>query len=549
LSDFNINRRDFLKGAGHAALGIALTNRLAGSAYAQTSATAHPFDIDKAFAEFMGGIGASPDDAGGKVTFTGTDPIVRSHFRIASCMAIPAMGAGVSAAAIWRERTGQEQDLRVDLRESLYNINPIITLVMQQRMAAGLVAPDDAVAKNFSFVPTVNGRWYQAPIGLGNPFSLVPFPTKDGRLVTITGVYPHLFDRALKLLKAPPERQAIAKAIRQWDSAELDDAMGKARVIGAIHRTSKEWLQHPQGKYLSTVPLIEIVKIGDSEPIPYTENPTQPLSGIRALSLTHVIAGTCAARTLAEYGAQILHIARDQSFEHEILVTDVNVGMRSTYLDLRQQADHRALSALVPKADVLIESFGGRAIERLGFGAEEIARQKPGVVYLSLRCYGWDGPWRDRAGFDMEGVTVSGYTVAEGGHHGPEFPETYAVEGESFSPRFPPTLVLNDYIAGYLGAAGIMAALRRRAKEGGSYHVRVSLTRAAMWYQSLGMFADTQFVPSQAQVMIPPETITRQTPYGEINRLAPLVKLSKTPGQWRDPLVVVRGSDRPVWES
>jgi len=116
-------------------------------------------------------------------------------------------------------------------------------------------------------------------------------------------------------------------------------------------------------------------------------------------------------------------------------------------------------------------------------------------------------------------------------------------------PAFPPTLVINDYIAGYLGAAGVMAALRRRAKDGGSYHVRVSLTRAAMWYQSLGTFAHTDFAPTPAQVMIPPETITRQTAYGEIHRLAPLAKLSVTPGRWRDPLVAVRGGDKPEWES
>lgn len=224
----------------------------------------------------MRGIGGSPADAGGKVVFTGRDPNVRSHFRIATCMAIPAMGAGVSAAAIWRE--------------------------------------------------------------------------------------------------------------------------------------------HPQGKYLETVPLVDIVKIGDSNPLPYTEKPTQPLSGIKVLSLTHVIAGTCAARTLAEYGAEVLHVARDQSFEHEILITDANVGMGSTFLDLRQSADHGALASLLPKADVFIESFSGRSIEKLGFGAVEVAAKRPGIIYLSLRCYGWEGPWRDRGGFDMEGVSVSGYTMTESGH-------------------------------------------------------------------------------------------------------------------------------------
>jgi crotonobetainyl-CoA:carnitine CoA-transferase CaiB-like acyl-CoA transferase len=492
------------------------------------------FNINTAFTEFMCGIGGSPLDAGGNITFTGQDPIVRSHFRIASSMAIPAMAAGVCAASIWKDRTGQDQDLTVDLRESIYNINPIITMVMKRRIAVGHTPANDAVAKNFSFIPTVNGRLYQVPLAMGNPLSFSIFPTRDDRFVTITGVYPQLLDRALNLLGAAPNKKSIASAIKNWDSSALDEAMASSRVVGAIHRSRKEWLQHPQGKYLSNIPLIEIVKIGDSDPIPYTKNPQQPLSGIKALSLTHVIAGSCAARTLAEYGAEVLHIARDQAFEHEGLVTDVNIGMRSAFLDLRQKQDSGVLSSLLPQADVFIESFSGRSIEKLGFGPEEVSAQRPGIIYLSLRCYGWDGPWCNRGGFDMEGLTVSGYTMQEG-HAG--------------LPAFPPTLVLNDYIAGYFGASGIMAALRRRAKEGGSYHVRVSLTRAAMWYQSLGTFANTDFVPGSDQVMIPPETIVRQTPYGEIIRLAPLVKLSKTPGHWPDPLVVVRGSDKPAWAS
>lgn len=107
---------------------------------------------------------------------------------------------------------------------------------------------------------------------------------------------------------------------------------------------------------------------------------------------------------------------------------------------------------------------------------------------------------------------------------------------------------MNDYIAGYLGAAGVIAALRRRAVEGGSYHVRVSLTRAAMWYKSLGQFATTDFDATQPEHRIgTPETIRRQTPYGEVERLAPQVRLSRTPGRWRDPLVAVRGSDLPTW--
>ena len=95
-----------------------------------------------------------------------------------------------------------------------------------------------------------------------------------------------------------------------------------------------------------------------------------------------------------------------------------------------------------------------------------------------------------------------------------------------------------------------MPRLRRRAREGGSYHVRISLARAAMWFMSLGSFATTEFDPMAPEHrMIPLRTIRAQTPYGEVDRLAPQVKLWKTPGRWRDPLVAVRGGDLPVWES
>ena len=256
---------------------------------------------------------------------------------------------------------------------------------------------------------------------------------------------------------------------------------------------------------------------------------------MKALSCTHVIAGSTAARTLSEYGADVLHIARDQSFEHQVIWTDVNIGMRSSFVNLRNPDQNTAFREnLVPDADVFIEGFRGRSMENLGLGVEEMAANHPGIVYLSMRCYSWDGPWWYRGGFDMEALTVSGYTLLEG-------------EGK---PSWPPTMVLNDYIAGYLGAAGIVAALRRRATEGGSYHVRVSLTRAAMWYQSLGMVDRMGFDPSDPDHrMIDPRTIRGATPYGEVHRLAPQAVLSKTPGKWPEPMVRVRGADRPMWEA
>jgi crotonobetainyl-CoA:carnitine CoA-transferase CaiB-like acyl-CoA transferase len=527
-------RREFVQQSGMAAIAGALASNISGGASpALAEAGASSFDIDATFAKVMQDIGGTPADAGGAVTFTGSDPIVGSHFRIGACMAVPAMAAGVGAAAIWRERTGERQDASIDLRQAVYGVAPWMRLLTEELMAVGALT-HDPLPSDLTWQPSLNGRALQAPLILGNPLSFGIFETRDGRLVTPTGIYPQHFVGFLSLIGAAPDRRSIADNIKASYSDELEQMVGKSGMIMGMHRTADEWLQHPQGKYLSTVPLIEIVKIGDSAPMPWTPAPSLPLSGIKALACTHVIASTTAARTLAGYGAEVLHVARDQSFEHDAIYVDNNVGMRSTLLNLKDPGQNKVLQGLLPQADVFVEGFRGRKMGDLGFGPEEVASRKPGIVYLSVRAYGWDGPWRDFAGFDMEGLTVSGFTMAEGGGK---------------RPRFPPTFVMNDYIAGYLGAAGLIAALRRRAQEGGSYHVRVSLTRAAMWFMSLGQFPTIDFdLSGPEHRMIPPETIERQSPYGKVERLAPLVKLSRTPASWRDPLVAVRGGDLPVWQ-
>jgi crotonobetainyl-CoA:carnitine CoA-transferase CaiB-like acyl-CoA transferase len=539
----NLTRRDMLAATSAAAI-------VTSFAAPRLARADDDWDIDAAFAAFMGDLGRSPNDGGGSVTFTGRDPILRSHFRIGASMALPAMAAAVGAAAIWQERTGEGQDASVDLRDAVLNTNPIVGMVMQQRLMSGFYEPGDPVASAFTWYPTVNGKFMQAPVGLGNPFSFVPFLTKDGRHMNITGVYPHLQDRALTLLETYPTRASIAAAVSRWDGEELEAAMFENRVVGVMHRTTEEWLAHPEGAFLAQTPLIQIRKVGDAPPLAWSADPTQPLSGIRALSLTHVIAGSTAARSLSEYGAEVLHIMRDQSFEHEAVWIDVNVGMRSANLNLGVSEDAAALRALLPGADVVIEGYSGRGIERRGFGLDDVVATKPeGVVYVTVRGYSWDGPWQDVRTFDMEAVSTTGFTYVEGSggepSFGPDFGDPAPLRG---NPAFPPTLVMNDYIAGYLAGAGAIEALRRRASQGGSWHVHVNLARAAMWYASLGVFETTDFVPGEENRMKAPDIFRFQSPYGEVERLAPMVKLSKTPGQWQVPLQTVRGSDTPLWK-
>ena len=491
------------------------------------------YDINAQLGTYLDAIGLDPRDGGGEIVFTGSDPILHSHIRLGACLAIPAAACGVGAAAIWKDRTGEGQNVSIDLREAVWNINPFYKFWVTGAVQAGAMAPDAPLVQQVQFIPTLNGQMMQAPFFVGNPVSFKIFESKDGRPVTATGLYHHHMDNFLRIIKCPPDEKSIAEAIKSWDAEELEAACFENGAIFSIHRTADEWSQHPQGQYLATVPLIEIEKIGDSEPVAFSSNGDQPLSGIKALSNTHVIAGTTAARTLAQYGAEVLHVARPQAYEHEFFVTDVNVGMRSTWLNMKTLEGQNALNQLLPEADVFVQNM--RSLEKYGFGPEQVAEKRPGIIYLSGNCYGFGGPWADLGGFDMEGCSVSGITMIEGG-------------GER--PQYPPTGIINDFVAGYIGASGVLAALRRRAREGGSYHVKISLTRCAMWYSGLGLIESKDVDGSHPDhMMLPPRTIRRKTPYGEITRLAPLGQLSRTPSRWKDPIVHVRGAAEPSWQS
>ena len=353
------------------------------------------------------------------------------------------MAAAVGAATIWRMRCGRGQDLQVDLWKAIHGINPML-----------------------KFTPTVNGYPYHIPYALGNPMKFDVYLKKDGRWFCPTGIYPHLLHAWCQFLQCSPESGAIRDAINKWDSADLDEAAAEKNLVFALCLSPDEWLKHPQGQQLAEAPLVEIVKIGDSEPEPFRPA-TRPLKGLRVLSATHVVAGNVMSRTLAEQGAEVLHLVDPQSFEHESLYIDACVGFQSSWLDFKQPEGRERALELARRADVFVENFRGRSMSNLGLPPQDLAARRPGIIYASGRCYSYDGPWAHRGGFDMEALCSSGFTIEE---------------GTADRPAFPPTMIMNDYIAGYFGAAGIQAALIRRAKEGGIKGIVVTLdTWVAGW--------------------------------------------------------------------
>jgi crotonobetainyl-CoA:carnitine CoA-transferase CaiB-like acyl-CoA transferase len=156
------------------------------------------------------------------------------------------------------------------------------------------------------------------------------------------------------------------------------------------------------------------------------------------------------------------------------------------------------------------------------------------MISVSVNCYGPIGPWSGRGGFDMNGSAVSGLMT---------------IEGSESEPRLPVTSLINDYITGYMGAIGVSAALVKRATEGGSWHVTVSLTRTAMWCSSLGLVDPALAGSSEEHSPREPAPYDSRSPLGDVHMLAPPVRFSHTPPAWPEPILVPRGSSSPDWLS
>src|SRR5262249_25523365 len=147
---------------------------------------------------------------------------------------------------------------------------------------------------------------------------------------------------------------------------------------GGMVRSNEEWLRHAHGQALAAKPIVEILKIGESDPEPLPRE-GRPLSGVRALDLTRILAGPVAARTLAEHGAGVFVVTAERLPQIPEHVLDTSHGKRSCFLDLATAEDVACLKTLVRGADVFSQGYRPGAMSRLGFGPEEVAALRPGI--------------------------------------------------------------------------------------------------------------------------------------------------------------------------
>ena len=439
-----------------------------------------------------------------RVHLPGTDPVVESSFRVGAALQASIAAAALAATELGSRRGGPAQGVSVSAADAVRE-----------------------AACRF----TVNGKEPKVWDKLSGLYRC-----GDGRWVRIHANFAHHRDGALSLLGLPSgdetSRDQVTEALARWTAFGFEQAAADRGLVVAAVRTAQEWHEHPQSRAIADLPLAEFEDLRvAAEPLSWTPVApgARPLTGLRVLDLTRILAGPVAGRTLAAYGADVL-LVNGPHLPNIEAIAETSRGKRSAHVDLRTESGRQTLRQLVRDADVLIQGYRPGALAARGFGAAELAQLKPGLVVVSLCAYGRAGPWAARRGFDSLVQSATGLNTEE------------AQAFDSPTPRALPLQAL-DYGAGFLMAFGACAALLRQCSQGGSWQVHVSLARVAQWLRDLGRVetaAGTSW-PGFDEVME-----TSATGFGELRAARHAARLSATPAGWDRP-AMPPGSHPAAW--
>ena len=438
----------------------------------------------------------------------GSDPILPTSFRIGDTSTAALSAVGLAVSDLWESRTGRKQRVSVDARRATASLR--------------------------------SGKYMQmdgAGVSTERNMVMGTYPTKDGRWSYLHCNFPNHRAAALSVLGVNEDRDEVTKAVAKWDAFDLEEAIIEARGAGGMVRSMEEWAIHPQAAAIASLPLMDIVKIADSPPEPLPDG-SRPLSGVRVLDLTRVLAGPTCARTLAEHGADVMKITAGHLPNIGYQEYDTGHGKLNATLDLRDGRQMETLRGLVRQTDVFSQGYRPGTLGGRGLSPEELAELRPGIVYISLSAFSHEGPWASRRGFDTVVQTVSGITQRQG----ELFPG--AIPG----PQFYPVSAI-DYLTGYLMAFGGIVALNKRIHEGGSWLVRISLAQVGRWLVSQGEIPETrlkdvasEFTPEEIASWL----MVSETPMGNLGHLSPVIGLSESAPRWSRPSVPL-GYHDPVW--
>ncbi|KAK3935319.1 CoA-transferase family III domain-containing protein [Diplogelasinospora grovesii] len=276
-----------------------------------------------------------------------------------------------------------------------------------------------------------------------------------------------------------PDKAAthIAKHTAKFSAEELEMKNLMGGFCGSICWTPHQWNESSMGKSLARHPLVNATRHhvawspappAPFPPFPEHENDRRPLVGVKVVELTRVIAGPQIGTLLAAFGADVVRVNAPHLPDINTLQLSLNAGKRTVGLDLRDQEDRKYLHDLIKDCDVFVQGFRLNTLNKYGLSFERLVQQRSetgrGLVYVSENCYGPDGYYAERPGWQQIADCASGAAHVIGRALG-------LPDGECVLPALPVT----DMSTGLAGAVATMMALRDRAKHGGSYKVHAAL--------------------------------------------------------------------------
>ena len=443
-------------------------------------------------------------DAGAlaRIELTGADPVLPCSFAVGTVAQVSTAAAALAATEIGRARNGLTQGASVDMLASALECTAWFSI-------------DGRTPEQWDKISGL----YRCAEGW----------------VRIHANFAHHRDGALRLLGLAPgvdtPRGAVEAALLKWNAFEFEQAAADAQLVVAALRRFDQWDAHPQAVSVAALPLVTIEKIGAAAPrkLPSLAQTARPLAGIKVLELTRILAGPVCGRTLAAYGADVMLVNSPKLPNIESII-DTSRGKLSCLVDLEEAGGRADLRALLSSAHVFVQGYRPGALDERGFGPADAAQLCSGVVYVSLSAYGEVGPWAARRGFDSLVQTATGFNHAE------------MLAAGASAPKPLPVQIL-DYASGFLMAFGAQAALIRQAREGGSWHVRVSLARTALWLRSLARVENGLAIPLPVREA---HLETMASGWGELKALRHAGMLTRTPSGWNRQSVRP-GTHAPRW--
>lgn len=445
-------------------------------------------------------LGGLPAAALAHIRLTGSDPVFPSSFAVGTAAQASIAAAALAACELGHARGVPRQNVSVDMQHAAAE-------------CTGWFALDGTAPE------------------LWDPFAGL-YRCADS-YVRIHTNFPHHRDGALRLLGLDPAtatRAAAEQAMLRWQALDFEQASAERGLVATALRSFAQWDASPQGAAISAQPVITLSRIGDAPPRalpPLAEN-ARPLSGLRVLDLTRILAGPVGGRALAALGADVM-LVNSPHLPNIAAIADTSRGKRSAHVDLRTAAGREVLWRLAEEAHVFSQGYRPGGLAALGFSPAALAQRCPGIVAVTLTAYGPQGPWAERRGFDSLVQTAMGFNHAEG----------HAAGGQ---PRALPMQIL-DQASGFLMAFGAACALWHQQRAGGSWHVQVSLAQTGHWLRKLGR------IPHGLDIHAPdltPWKTCAPSGFGKLEAIRPSAQLQRTPAAYSRQSVPP-GTDLPVW--